>query len=137
MLTYLDVSAVSEGISDNLAFYLLSIANAFSALGRIVGGLLADHTGMLRASPLSTPPISILQLLPAGPLNIMTPATFLAGIMTFIWPFAKSTGGNIGVAVVYGYVSLSNPPSPLESVSKQVFGLLLRKLLTGVNMRKG
>ena len=45
VLTYIDVSAVSEGISDQLAFYLLSIANACSAIGRIVGGLVADKTG--------------------------------------------------------------------------------------------
>ena len=38
-----------------------------------------------------------------GPLNVMTPATLLAGIMTYIWPFANSAGGNIAVAVVYGY----------------------------------
>ena len=37
-------------------------------------------------------------------MNIMTPATFLAGIMTYVWPFATSVGGNIGVAIVYGYV---------------------------------
>ncbi|RPD66586.1 MFS general substrate transporter [Lentinus tigrinus ALCF2SS1-7] len=89
-LTYLDVSAVSEGISESFAFYLLAIANGCSAIGRVVGGYLADRT---------------------GPLNIMTPATIIAGVMTYIWPFATSVGGNIGVAIVYGmssgiYVSL-------------------------------
>lgn len=83
VLTYIDVSAVSEGISEDFSFYLLAIANGFSALGRIVGGIVADRT---------------------GPLNVMIPATFLAGIMTYIWPFATSVGGNIGVAIVYGYV---------------------------------
>ncbi|KAM5538087.1 hypothetical protein V8D89_008284 [Ganoderma adspersum] len=94
VLTYIDVSAVSMGISENLAFYLLSIANACSAVGRISGGLLVDRL---------------------GPLNVMAPATFLAGIMTYIWPFATSTGGNIAVAVVYGlssgvYVSMLSAP---------------------------
>ncbi|KAI0748396.1 MFS general substrate transporter [Daedaleopsis nitida] len=81
VLTYIDVSAVSEGISEDFSFYLLAIANGFSALGRIIGGLVADRT---------------------GPLNVMIPATFIAGIMTYIWPFATSVGGNIGIAVVYG-----------------------------------
>ncbi|KAI1788356.1 MFS general substrate transporter [Ganoderma leucocontextum] len=94
VLTYIDVNAVSIGIPEDLAFYLLAIANACSAVGRVVGGLLADRT---------------------GPLNVMTPATLLAGIMTYIWPFANSVGGNIAVAVVYGassgvYVSLLSAP---------------------------
>ncbi len=53
---------------------------------------------MARYDDLST------ELSGTGPLNVMTPATLLAGIMTYIWPFASSTGGNIAVAVVYGYV---------------------------------
>ncbi|TFK91772.1 MFS general substrate transporter [Polyporus arcularius HHB13444] len=93
-LTYLEVSAVSEGISDDFAFYLLAIANGCSAIGRVVGGYFADRT---------------------GPLNIMTPATILAGVLTYIWPFATSVGGNIGIAIVYGassgvYVSLLAAP---------------------------
>ena len=83
VLTFIDVSAMSEGISADFSFYLLAIANACSAVGRVVGGLAADRT---------------------GPLNVMTPATVIAGIMTYIWPFATSVGGNIAVAIVYGYV---------------------------------
>ncbi|KAM5538089.1 hypothetical protein V8D89_008286 [Ganoderma adspersum] len=94
VLTYIDVAAVSIGISENLSFYLLSIANACSAVGRILAGLLSDRT---------------------GPLNIMVPATLLAGVMTFIWPFANSVGGNIAVAIIYGassgvYVSMLSSP---------------------------
>ncbi len=76
---------MSEGISDDFAFYLLAIANGCSAIGRVVGGYFADRT---------------------GPLNIMTPATILAGVLTYIWPFATSVGGNIGIAIVYGYVTV-------------------------------
>lgn len=47
VLTYIDVSAVSKGIDPNFSFYLLAIANACSAIGRILGGLLADRIGML------------------------------------------------------------------------------------------
>ena len=95
------MAAVSIGISENFAFYLLSIANACSAVGRVVGGLLSDRTGKLRDGFLRR--VAELYHM-AGPLNIMTPATLIAGIMTFIWPFANSVGGNIAVAVVYGYV---------------------------------
>ena len=86
------MSAVSEGISDNFSFYLLAIANGCSAVGRVVGGYFADRT---------------------GPLNIMTPATVIAGVMTYVWPFATGIGGNIGVAIVYGYVPLSHETEAL------------------------
>ncbi|KAL1947828.1 hypothetical protein VTO73DRAFT_13552 [Trametes versicolor] len=94
VLTYIDVSAVSKGIDPNFSFYLLAIANACSAIGRILGGLLADRI---------------------GPLTVMTPATFIAGILTYAWPFANTTGALIGIAIIYGgasgvYVSLLVAP---------------------------
>ena len=72
------------GIDENFSFYLVSIANAGSALGRISAGLLADRFGAL---------------------NIMIPATTVAGILTYIWPFVTTKGGYIAVALVYGCVS--------------------------------
>ena len=30
--------------------------------------------------------------------------TFLAGIMTYIWPFSSSEGGYIVIAILYGFV---------------------------------
>ena len=45
VLTYIDVSAVEAGVPDDLAFYLLAIANACSAVGRITGGVLSDRAG--------------------------------------------------------------------------------------------
>ncbi|KAL7283742.1 hypothetical protein ACG7TL_003179 [Trametes sanguinea] len=94
VLTYIDVSAASEGLDPNFSFYLLAIANACSAIGRLAGGLLSDRV---------------------GPLTVMTPATFAAGILTYAWPFATSVGGNIAIAIVYGcasgvYVSLLAAP---------------------------
>ncbi|KAI0371653.1 MFS general substrate transporter [Pilatotrama ljubarskyi] len=94
VLTYIDVSAASKGIDPNFSFYLLAIANACSAVGRLSGGLLADRI---------------------GPLTIMTPATFIAGILTYAWPFASSVGSNIAIAIIYGcssgvYVSLLAAP---------------------------
>ncbi|KAI0636537.1 MFS general substrate transporter [Trametes polyzona] len=94
VLTYIDVSASSKGIDPDFSFYLLAIANACSAVGRITGGLLSDHL---------------------GPLTVMTPATFVAGILTYAWPFANTTGSNIAIAIIYGgasgvYVSLLAAP---------------------------
>lgn len=47
VLTYIEVSAVAKGVPDSFAFYLVSIANASSALGRIGAGLIADKIGEL------------------------------------------------------------------------------------------
>lgn len=48
VLTYIDISAVSAGLSSDFSFYLVSITNASSGFGRISGGLLADRFGMLQ-----------------------------------------------------------------------------------------
>ncbi|OCH88814.1 MFS general substrate transporter [Obba rivulosa] len=94
VLTYIDVSAQFAGVDPNFSFYLLSIANAGSAVGRVGGGILSDVVGAL---------------------NIMIPATFIAGILTYAWPFATSKGAIIVIAVIYGiasgvYVSLLTAP---------------------------
>jgi MFS transporter, MCT family, solute carrier family 16 (monocarboxylic acid transporters), member 10 len=47
VLTYIDVSATFKGVSPDFAFYLVSIANAASAVGRIMCGVLADRFGKL------------------------------------------------------------------------------------------
>ena len=78
----------------------MSIVNACAAFGQIGGGLLIDRAGRLYESILRL----VTELSRTGPLNILTPATFLAGVMTFIWPFATSVGGSIAVAIIYGYV---------------------------------
>jgi hypothetical protein len=44
-LTFIDVSAPSQGVSDRLSSYLVAIANAGSAVGRLSGGIIADHIG--------------------------------------------------------------------------------------------
>ena len=45
LITYIDISAVSVGIPSNFAFYLVSFVNAGSAVGRLVGGPIADRIG--------------------------------------------------------------------------------------------
>ncbi|KAI0717032.1 MFS general substrate transporter [Earliella scabrosa] len=83
-LTYISLSGLLQGVDPDLSFYLLSIANASSVIGRLGGGLLADRI---------------------GPLNVLIPGTLVAGIMTFVWPFATTAKPLIVVAVFYGAFS--------------------------------
>ncbi|KAH9852390.1 MFS general substrate transporter [Lenzites betulinus] len=83
-LTYLSISGILAGINQGLAFYLLSITNACSLFGRLGGGILADRYGNL---------------------NTLAPLTFIAGIMTYAWPFAQTQGSLIAIAVLYGLSS--------------------------------
>ena len=81
-LTYIDLSATTVGISPEFAFYLVSIANAGSGLGRIVSGILADKFGAL---------------------TVTAPLILLCGIMTYVWPFATTKGSLIAIGVIYGF----------------------------------
>ena len=45
VLTYIPLSAVQVGVSNDFAFYLIAVANGCSAFGRISAGLLADRVG--------------------------------------------------------------------------------------------
>ncbi|TFY79816.1 hypothetical protein EWM64_g4196 [Hericium alpestre] len=84
VLTYIDASAPSQGVDENLTFYLVSVANAASGFGRLASGFAADRFGAM---------------------NIMAPMTALAGIMTYIWPFVHGQGPVAAVAVIYGLAS--------------------------------
>lgn len=48
-------------------------------------------------------------------MNVMIPFTFIAGILTYAWPFSRSIGGLIVVTLLYGFASgvyvalLTNP----------------------------
>ncbi|KAI0080541.1 MFS general substrate transporter [Panus rudis PR-1116 ss-1] len=95
VLTYIDISAVAKGIPSDFSFYLVSIANAASGVGRLCGGLAADRL---------------------GPINVIAPATLVAAILTYAWPFAESKGAFIAIAIIYGmasgvFVSLLNAPT--------------------------
>jgi MFS transporter, MCT family, solute carrier family 16 (monocarboxylic acid transporters), member 10 len=37
-----------------------------------------------------------------GPVNTIAPFTLLAAVLTYAWPFARSEGSLIAVAVIYG-----------------------------------
>lgn len=54
------------------------------------------------ASQLGYGPVSLST---SGPLNVMIPSTFFAGVLTYIWPFVTSKGGYIAVGLIYGVSS--------------------------------
>ncbi|KAI0641337.1 MFS general substrate transporter [Trametes meyenii] len=108
-LTYLSISGVLAGVDRDLSFYLLSIANATSLLGRIGGGVLADRY---------------------GPFNVLIPGTLITAAMTYAWPFAVTKGPLVTVSVLYGISSgvfVAIMASPLSRMGK----------LTDVGMRVG
>ena len=80
-LTYIDVAAVEAGVSQDFSFYLVSIANASSTLGRVSTALLSDRI---------------------GPVNWIIPTTIAAGILTYTWPFARTQSSLIVIAIIYG-----------------------------------
>ena len=95
VLTYIDLSATSIGISPKFSFYLVSITNAGSGLGRISSGLLADRFGAL---------------------NVTGPLTLMCAVMTYIWPFVTTKGALIAIGIIYGFCSgayVSLLPVPL------------------------
>ncbi|KAI0306270.1 MFS general substrate transporter [Multifurca ochricompacta] len=81
VLTFIDESAPSQDVPEHLSFYLVSIANAGSAVGRLTSGILADRVGAI---------------------NVMVPATFLAGVLTILWPHLRGTGALVTLALLYG-----------------------------------
>lgn len=85
MLTYSDIAATEAGIDHNLALSLVAIANGCSFFGRISSGYLAGRI---------------------GPFNVLIPWTVVAGLMTWIWPYATTSAAPvIVVMVIYGTAS--------------------------------
>ncbi|EKD14295.1 putative monocarboxylate permease-like protein [Drepanopeziza brunnea f. sp. 'multigermtubi' MB_m1] len=68
----------------NLSFYLLTLINTGSILGRIVPNFFADLT---------------------GPLNICTPFVLLCGLIAFCWPSIASLGQAVTFCLAYGFFS--------------------------------
>ncbi|KAG1831881.1 major facilitator superfamily domain-containing protein [Suillus variegatus] len=90
-LTYISVSAVIIGVSKGFSFYIIAIANAASAFGRLSSGLLGDKIGAL---------------------NTMVIYTTITGITTVAWPFAKDESQLIAIAIIHGYhISLYSAPA--------------------------
>lgn len=108
LLTFLAVSATINGISRDMAFYLISITNGASIFGRIAAGFLGDRY---------------------GPLNMLIPFTLVVSAVTYAWPYAHNLGGYICITVFYGiafgaYVGLLPSPAaslgPLSSVGARI-----------------
>ncbi|KAI9446199.1 MFS general substrate transporter [Lactarius indigo] len=93
-------SASSQGVPENFSSYLVSIANAGNAIGRLAGGVLADQF---------------------GPINVMIPASFVAGVLTFIWPHTRGTAALVTLAVTYGASSGATAtllPAPMMALGE-------------------
>ena len=106
-MTFLSVSAVSIGFDDSVAFYLVAVANATSAIGRILGGAYAFVW---------------------GPINAIIVFTSVAAICTYIWPFVTTKAGFIVLTCFYGYVA---PTSSIVNV-RYSCGSPLQYLFWGV-----
>ncbi|KAL3460925.1 major facilitator superfamily domain-containing protein [Aspergillus heterothallicus] len=76
--------AVSEGFSDDLAFYTVSIVNGASMFGRIIPGIVADKYGKF---------------------NLCILATFLSGIISLCWTKATTVAGLVVWCTAYGFTS--------------------------------
>jgi predicted MFS family arabinose efflux permease len=91
---YLQFYAISERItSEDLAFYLLSILNAGSIIGRIVPNILADKL---------------------GPMNVIVPCALITGILVFCLISIHSVGPMIVFTLFFGFFSgsfVSLPPT--------------------------
>ncbi|EME85183.1 uncharacterized protein MYCFIDRAFT_46639 [Pseudocercospora fijiensis CIRAD86] len=83
-LFYVSVYATHLGLSENLAFYLVSILNGASLFGRIMPGIFADKYGHF---------------------NILTCSAFFSAIVVFCWTKATSIAGLVVWSIAYGFTS--------------------------------
>jgi predicted MFS family arabinose efflux permease len=116
-LSYVDVMGKRLGLGE-YATYLVAIANATSAAGRLGPALFADHTGSL---------------------NILIPGLLGSAATTFAWPFCTSKASLTAIAAVNGvfqgcYVSLLAPAAAalggIEDVGRR-FGMVSSVMALG------
>lgn len=81
---YISTYAVHLGMSQKLAFYLVSVLNGASTFGRILPGFIADRLGRF---------------------NILTICALFGGIIAFCWTTATSVAGVIVWTAAYGFAS--------------------------------
>lgn len=85
-LTYITSYAIHEGLGEDFAYYLLSILNAASIVGRAIPGYLADKVGVFN--------------------TVMAAALLSAVSCLAIWlPFGSSTAGVVVFCVLFGIAS--------------------------------
>ncbi|RAL03497.1 MFS monocarboxylate transporter [Aspergillus ibericus CBS 121593] len=83
----------------SLAFYIFSVLNATSVVGRITPGILADRF---------------------GGLNTLIPISILATILGYVWLAVDNVGGTVVFTCLYGFASgaiVSLPPSIVTRMS--------------------
>ena len=96
---YIQTYAIENDVHADTAFYLLSVINAGSILGRVIPNFLADRL---------------------GPINVITPGTLAASIIAFAWIGIKTTPGLFIFCVLYGFFSgsiVSIPPTVIVTIS--------------------
>lgn len=71
-------------MSSSLAFYLVSIVNGASLLGRVLPGVVADRWGRF---------------------NLLVTSAFTAGIIVFCWTGATTVAGLVVWTAAYGFAS--------------------------------
>jgi len=92
--TFITTYAISYGMDENLSFYLISIMNAASIVGRILPGVLADRAGPYNIQVIFTTVMGI------SILAYWTPSSNEAAIITFGLFYGFVSGGFISLFTV-------------------------------------
>lgn len=96
---YVQTYALSIGVDEKLAFYLLSILNAGSIFGRIIPNFVADKI---------------------GPFNVIAWCSGSCTILLLCWIRIKDTAGLTVFCILYGFCSgafVSVPPACLAKIT--------------------
>lgn len=96
---FIETYAIGLGVDTELSFYLLSVMNAASLLGRLVPNWLADQY---------------------GGMSIMIPCCLGTAIVLFLFRFVHNPSGLIIIAIVYGFVSggmVALPPAKIANIT--------------------
>lgn len=102
VLTYIIVSASESGVDGSFAFYLLSIANASSIIGRLSAGFLTDHIG--KQVTINKMMTALMSDFKQGAINAMSPFSLAAAVLTYVWPFVHGKSAYVAIAIFYGRV---------------------------------
>jgi len=81
---YISSYATEKGVTPETSFYLISVLNGASLVGRVLPGHLADRWGHY---------------------NLIIAAMFASTVVAFAWTAATSLAGVVVVAVAYGFAS--------------------------------
>ncbi|PLB38219.1 MFS general substrate transporter [Aspergillus candidus] len=98
---YIQRYALSLNVSEDMSFYLLSLMNAASLVGRIGPNFLADRF---------------------GGVNIMAPSCLFSAVILFVWRFSHDIPGLIVISLIYGLVSggmVSLPPATIANLTSK------------------